>query len=163
VLVRLLAKRVSGYTSGRLNAMTRHEITRSALGNDTEGEVATGCDNRPAWMSRSYPFLPAEIGDKISEYSNKNSFLALAKFRNAISTLAFSVDEEGGAGILTTYLTWRELIHTSYFEVPEFRKLVAYAVAHADGFTVGEAFRRDPDFDRAARWHGMFRLQEPIV
>lgn len=162
VLVRLLAKRVSSYGSGRLNAMTRHEITRSALGNDTEGEVAIGSDNRPTWMSRAYPFLPSDLGAKIADYSNKNSFLALAKFRNAISTLAFSVDEEGGAGILTTYLTWRELIHTSYFEVEEFRKLIAYAIAHAEGFTVGEGFRADPDFDRAAAWHGMFRLQEPI-
>jgi hypothetical protein len=163
VLVRFLAVHVSAFMSRRLNGMTRHEITRSALGNDTEGEIAVGADNRPAWMSRAYSFLPGELSNKIADYSNQVSFQSLAKFRNAISTLAFSVDEEGTQGILTTYLTWRELIHTSYFEVPEFRKLIAYAIAHAEGFAAGERLRTDPDFDRAASWHGALRLHEPIA
>ncbi len=83
--------------SRRLNYMTHHEITRSALGNDTDGEIALGSDSRPTWMSLVYPFLPLELANKISDYSNQISFQSLAKFRNAISTLAFAVDEEGKA------------------------------------------------------------------
>ena len=113
-------------------------------------------------MTRAYPFLPNEVGDRISDYSNNISFQSLAKFRNAINTLAFSVNEEGGAGLLTTYLTWQELIHTSYFEVPEFRKLLAYAIATTEGFAPGDTFKSDPDFDRAARWLGVMQLYEPV-
>lgn len=163
MLIQFLARHVSTFVSRRLNVMTQHEITRSALGNDTEGEITLGADSRPPWMSLTYPFLPSDLGDRISDYSNQISFQSLAKFRNAISTLAFSVDEEGGEGILATYLTWRELIHTAYFEVPEFRKLLAFAIGQADGFATAEAFKGDPDFERAKFWHGTLRLQPAIV
>ncbi len=158
MLVQFLARRVSVFLSRRLNFMTRHEITRSALGNDTEGEIALGADSRPPWMSLAYPFLPSELAAKISDYSNQISFQSLAKFRNAISTLAFSVDEEGNEGILATYLTWRELIHTAYFDVPEFRKLLAFAIGQADGFSEAEAFKADPAYEYTARWYGTLQL-----
>jgi hypothetical protein len=159
MVVQFIAARVSAVLSRSLNRMTHHQITRQALGNDTDGEIALGADSRPAWLPLAYPSLPIEVGDKISDYSNQNSFQSLAKFRNAISTLAFSESEEEGGGIITTYLTWRELIHTSYFEVPELLTLLAFAVGQADGFAAGEAFKSDPDFDRAARWHGALRPQ----
>jgi hypothetical protein len=152
MIIQFIAVRISVHLSRSLNHMTHHQITRQALGNDTEGEIALGADNRPAWMSLAYPSLPAEIGGKISDYSNQMSFQSLAKFRNAISTLAFSESEEEGGGIITTYLTWRELIHTSYFEVPEFLKLVAYCLGQVDGFATAAAFQAEPDYDRAARW-----------
>ena len=56
------------------------------------------------------------------------------------------------ADMLSEYLTWEELIHTSYFQVPRFRKLVAYAISRADGFRPTEAFRADPDYELVAAW-----------
>jgi hypothetical protein len=159
ILIRFIAGYASAGISRVLNHMTHFEITRSALGNDTEGEIVVGSDARPTWMTSSFPFLPLAVGSKISDYSNEMSFQSLAKFRNAISTLAFSVDEEGAEGILTTYLTWRELIHTSYFEVAEFRKLLAYAIAEVEGFKAADAFKADSDFDRAKSWYGALQLQ----
>ena len=163
MLVQFLARHASVVLSRRLNFMTHHEITRSLLGNDTEGEIALGADSRPAWMPLAYPFLPGELAAKIADYSNQISFQSLAKFRNAISTLAFATEEDGKDGIIMSYLTWRELIHTAYFDVPEFRKLLAYAIGQTEGFAEAEAFQADPDFDRAARWHGTLKLQPAIV
>jgi hypothetical protein len=152
MIVQFIAARVSAALSGSLNRMTHHQITRQALGNDTEGEIALGADNRPAWMPLAYPPLPGELGAKISDYSNQISFQSLAKFRNAISTLAFSESEEESGGIITTYLTWRELIHTSYFEVLEFQDVVAYAIGQSDGFAASAAFQAHSSHERAARW-----------
>ncbi len=163
MLVQFLARYVSRAMSRRLNVLTHHEITRTALGNDTDGEIALGSDSRPAWMSLAYPYLPIELATKISDYSNEISFKSLAKFRNAISTLAFATDDEGKEGLIMSYLTWRELIHTSYFEVPEFRKLLAYAIGQADGFAEADTFKADPDFDRATRWYGTLKPQPPMV
>ncbi len=157
LVIQFVADRFSAVLSRVFNRMTHDQITRQALGNDTDGEIALGADSRPAWLPLAYPALPREVGDKIADYSNQNSFRSLAKFRNAISTLAFSESEDEGGGIITTYLTWRELIHTSYFEVPEFLKLLAYAVGHTDGFAAGGAFKTDPDFDRAERWYDAIR------
>jgi hypothetical protein len=153
MIIQFLARHFSAWLSRTFNRMTHHQITRQALGNDTEGEIALGADNRPAWMLLAFPSLPAQLGDKISDYSNQISFQSLAKFRNAISTLAFSESEEEDGGIITTYLTWRELIHTSYFDVPEFQDLVAYAIGQADSFAANTAFQAHPTHEQAARWH----------
>lgn len=163
MLIRYLAAKVSSFTSVRLNHMTQKEVTRSALGNDTEGEVALGAESRPTWISHTYPHLPADLAGKISDYSNEISFQSLAKFRNAISTLAFSVEEESSEGVLATYLTWRELIHTAYFEVAEFRKLLAYAISQTDGFAATPAFTTDTDFERVHVWHATLRLSPPMT
>jgi hypothetical protein len=155
--ISFVAVYLSAFLSRRLNGMTHHQIVRSALGNDTEGEIALGSDVRPSWLPLTFPFLPAEVSERITDYSNEVSFQSLAKFRNALSTLAFAENEESRSGVLTTYLTWRELVHTAYFEVPEFRGLLAYAIGQADGFTAHTDFRSDPDYERAASWYGALR------
>ena len=43
-------------------------------------------------------------------------------------------------------------MHASYFDVPEFRKLIAQAVSRAEGFAPSEKFKADPDFQRTAQW-----------
>jgi hypothetical protein len=159
MIIQFLARHLSAWLSRTFNRMTHHQITRQALGNDTEGEIALGADNRPAWMLLAFPSLPAQLGDKISDYSNQISFQSLAKFRNAISTLAFSESDEEDGGIITTYLTWRELIHTSYFDVPEFQDLVAYAIGQADTFAANTAFQAHPTHEQAARWYTILAPQ----
>jgi hypothetical protein len=163
MLIRYIAGMASRVASSQLNRLTQKEITRSVFGNDTEGEVAVGSDARPAWIAYSYGFLPMDLAAKISDYSNQMSFQSLAKFRNAISTLEFSADEESNDGILATYLTWRELIHTAYFEVEEFRKLLGYAIAQVEGFRTSPAFSSDPDFDRVHMWHKAIRPSTPLT
>ena len=55
--------------------------------------------------------------------------------------------------MLSVYLTWDELIHTSYFKTAHFRKLVAYSLAQFKGFRVTAAFKQDPDYPRVAAWY----------
>ena len=50
-------------------------------------------------------------------------------------------------------LTWSELVHMSYFNVPEFRKLVAYVIANSDGFGPSIVFRNEPDYETVAHWY----------
>jgi len=60
------------------------------------------------------------------------------------------------------FLTWGELIHTSYFVVPRFRKLVCYAIAHSPGFKPTEEFKRDPDYPLMLRWLEEIRPKQSI-
>jgi hypothetical protein len=150
-VIQFVARRVSSTSSRWLNRLTLSEIKRSAFGNDTEGEIALGADHCPTWIETKHCHLPGELGDKIADYTNQVTAQSLAKFRNAISTLAFSEGEDKG-GLISAYLTWKELIHATYFEVPEFRKLVAHAVSRAEGFKATESFKADPDYERAGRW-----------
>ncbi len=79
------------------------------------------------------------------------AYESLAKFRNAISTLAFAEGADK-AGLVSNYLSWKELIHTSYFDVPLFRKLVAQAISQTPGFTATDAFRHDRDYEATKKW-----------
>jgi hypothetical protein len=150
-VIEFLAARISAVLSTNLNRLTLSEIKRSAFGNDTEGEVALGVNYGPSWIKESFHPLPTGIGEKITEQSNSMAYQSLSKFRNAISTLAFSEGADK-AGLVANYLSWKELIHTSYFDVPEFRKLIAQTISQTPGFSATEAFQRDRDYEPSKKW-----------
>ncbi|MGE3231283.1 MAG: hypothetical protein AB7J30_17765, partial [Hyphomicrobium sp.] len=55
-------------------------------------------------------------------------------------------------GLITNYLSWKELVHTCYFDVPAFRAMVALAISQAEGFAPTELFRRDQSYPLIAQW-----------
>ncbi len=151
-VVSVVARFISGYIAKALDAVTWRQVRRSALGNDTSSEVAQNAAARPHWLEESYTYLPSELADKLTEQSNKAAVQSIGKFRNAISDLAFADAKESNSDIVTEYFTWKELVHSSYFDVPEFRKLVLYAIAQSDGFKPTEKFMADPMYARVAAW-----------
>lgn len=150
--IQSLASIISGVSSRFLNSITNSEVKRAGFGNDTEGEVVTGAADRPSWLDRSQPRLPAPIADLVTDYSNAAASQSIAKFRQAIGQIRFAVPPHSADTAISTYFTWKELVHASYFDVPEFRKLVAQAVSRADGFAPSERFLADPDFARTEEW-----------
>ncbi|MGE0698427.1 MAG: hypothetical protein AB7O57_04960 [Hyphomicrobiaceae bacterium] len=150
--IRTLARLLSHATSVALNRITNDEVKRAAFGNDTEGEIALGAVDRPGWVERSPPRLPESLGELVTAYSNGIASQSLAKFRRAIGQLASVEPKHTADSAITTYFTWKELVHASYFDVPEFRKLVAQAIARADGFAPTVRFKVDPDYPRTAQW-----------
>ncbi|KUO54455.1 MAG: hypothetical protein APF80_10650 [Alphaproteobacteria bacterium BRH_c36] len=151
-LVQGIARFLSGLLARVLDDLTWFEIKRSALGNDTETEVALTAAPRPFWLNQSPPSLPLELGEHITGYSNQIAAQSLGKFRNAIGELAFSDGKQNTQHNVFSYLTWRELIHSSYFEVPQFRWLVAESIATAEGFKRGAALEGAEPARKAAAW-----------
>ena len=156
VILVLLVQAVSGLLSRLLSRLldelTWLEIKRSALGNDSETEVAVTAQPRPFWIKQAYPVLPAELGNQITDYSNGVATQSLGKFRNAIGELAFSDGMENKQQNVLSYLTWRELIHSSYFEIPQFRWLIAEAIASTEGFKRSSDFEGSEKSHNAASW-----------
>jgi hypothetical protein len=150
-VIEYLASHVSSLLSRGLNYLTLSEMKRSTFGNDTEGEVVLGADYGPSWLEPVTCLLPEEVSKEITDHSNSMAAQSLAKFRNAISTLAFS-EEENKGGLITNYLSWKELVHTSYFDIAKFRKIIALAISQAEGFMPSEAFLRDPAFASVGQW-----------
>jgi hypothetical protein len=150
-IIQFIASYVSRVVSRGLNALTLAEVKRSTFGNDTEGEIVVGADYGPSWLEPVTCLLPIEVSDAITEHSNAMATQSLFKFRNAISTLAFAEEDEK-ASMITKYLSWKELVHTCYFDVPAFRKIVAQSISQAEGFVPTEAFKRDAEFDITTRW-----------
>ena len=154
LLVQGIARFLSGILAGVLDNLTWFEIKRSALGNDTETEVALTATPRPFWLEKSPASLPLDLGEKITGYSNEVAGQSLGKFRNAIGELAFSDGKQNTQQDVFSYLTWRELIHSSYFEVPEFRWLVAKAIASNEGFKHTPALESGEMARQAGVWLG---------
>lgn len=152
LLVQFIAGLFSRFVSGWLDRQTWFEIRRTALGNDTEAEVAVGTAPSPAWIKHSCRFLPLAVSNPVSDHSNKAMAASIVKIRNAISEFTLNEGRDGQIGAALNYLTWQELIHTSYFEVEEFRKLVARAVSGADGFVPSAAFKADGEFADSKAW-----------
>ena len=152
LFVQLVAGWISAVASRWLDKLTWTEVQRSALGNDAEAEVAVGCGRKPFWIDEQPKLLPPEVARKITERSNFEMMSSLGKFRNAIGELAFAEGADGQIAKALDFLTWRELIHTSYFDVPEFRKFLAAAISQADGFVASEPLRNDPEYAAALRW-----------
>ncbi len=135
LLVQFAAHGFSRFASRWLDYMTWSEIQRSAMGNDTEDEVAIATTPYPRWAGAGRQFLPADLGAEITECSNEATFRSLGKFRNAISELALLDSSTGNqTDKVLAYLTWNELIHMAYFHVPAFAQLVAHAISRSPGF-----------------------------
>lgn len=152
LLVQLVAGWISTLASRWLDDLTWAEVQRAALGNDGEAEVVVGANRKPTWLDEQPRVLPPDLATKITERSNREMMTSLGKFRNAIAELAFSEGQEGQLVTALELLTWKELIHTSYFDVAEFRKLVAAAISQTEGFHAKEALRSDPEFAAVLRW-----------
>lgn len=150
-LAGLVARYSSAALSWWLNRVTLAEVKRSAFGNDTEGEIALGADKQPAWTTSKLNYLPLELAELIAAYSNNITGETVDRFRKAITTLTFA-EGEMKANMLATYFTWKELVHATYFEVPEFRKLVIHALARTEAFEAKPAFTNDPDYARTGQW-----------
>ena len=151
-VIQWIASHLSVWISRKLNELTRAEIKRSSYGNDTEGEVVTSADYGPSWLDPVVALLPEKVSDQISDHSNTMMAQSVSKFRSAISTLAFSEAEDRKAGLVESYLSWKELVHTCYFDVPAFRKIVAFAISKAEGFAPTDALVRDPEYSQVVAW-----------
>lgn len=151
-IIQYIASHVSAWLSRVLNYLTLAEVKRSTFGNDTEGEIVVGADYGPSWLDPVTCLLPTDVTDEISTHSNAMAAQSIAKFRNAISTLAFAEGEDTKSGLIANYLSWKELVHTSYFDVHEFRKIIVQAISQSEGFAPTDEFKRDGDFDRTTMW-----------
>ena len=146
-----VALRVSSALSRWLNDVTLAEVKRQAFGNDTEGEIAVKADRAPLWISPPPPYLPDELGDLIVDYSNSMTAQSLARFRKALSGLVLAGTEER-PDLISAAFTWKELVHATYFDVPQFRVLIARAIGGADGFKPTQLFLQSPDFEKSGHW-----------
>ena len=152
MLLGWVARGLSAVLAKLLNQVTVSEIKREIYGNDTGGEIAFGAGPRPPWIETGRPYLPDGIAKLLTEQADRAAWASLAKFRNAISTIAMSSGRPPASGLVSNYLTWKELIHSTYFDLPEFQLLVARAIASQSGFAPAQALLQHPAYPRVEQW-----------
>ncbi len=142
----------SRHTSKWLNRAAWGQIRKSAFGNDTQAEHASGAAAHPFWTQESPPVLPPPIAQRISDFADQEAAQSISKLRKAIKVLAFSTEDGDKSDLLADYLTWKELIHTAYFRVPEFRKLIVIAALDHDDSRCGADFPSSASYGEAREW-----------
>jgi hypothetical protein len=128
---KLLARPVSIVLSHALNSAALGQIRASAFGSDAVGELATSAGLNPIWVENKFEPLPVNLATEISDMSNSAASAALIKYRNLIGTMAAADEKDIRTTLFSEYLTWNELVHTTYFNVPHFRMLMAYALSQS--------------------------------
>lgn len=154
LFVSILSQTAGRFLSNQLDGLATTQVRAAAFGDDIQGEKASLAFHSPASFATppKTPELPRELSDQISEFSDQRASETFAKLRRQLIELQEGSGNQNVVDWLTGSVTWRELIHTSYFEIQEFRKLVAYAVSQVDGFAPSDAFLADPDYPLVRAW-----------
>jgi hypothetical protein len=152
IVVRLIASVISRSLSVVFNRVAWQQLRASAFGNDTAGEVSKSAAEALSFFD-TRPSLPRELAAEISKVADAAATRSLSKLRGSLNRLAFTGDRRTRSDLVSEYLTWDELIHTAYFKVPLFNKLLAYSIAHSRGFRPSATFLAHPDYNRVATWY----------
>ncbi|MEQ8824018.1 MAG: hypothetical protein RIC14_06575 [Filomicrobium sp.] len=155
LLVNLFARYVGYFLSVSFDHVATGQVRAVAFGDDIPGERAIGVHPHTGrhQVVTMIPYLPDELSGELSEFSDARAGETIAALRRDLIRLQESGATQDVAAWLGTNLSWRELVHTSYFSVPRFRKLLIYAVSQCDGFRPSSAFKADPDFELVASWY----------
>lgn len=152
-VIQLLSKGVSVLLSKMLNPVARDQIRASGFGSDTRSDRAIDTLDFPMWLKSGWPALPEALGQEIQAVSDSAAAKAVQQFRGALGNLALAKGPGGSADLLSKYLTGDELIHTTYFKVARFRKLVAYSLTQTRGLRATPKFMQDPEYALVAGWY----------
>ena len=94
-----------------------------------------------------------ELGAEISRISDEAAAASIEHLRSAVGAIAFSKPGFNPADFVSQYLTWRELVHTNYFNVERTRMLIAHAIVQSKGFRPTTALLEDADYPKIVRWY----------
>lgn len=160
-IVTLVALWVSILLSRAFNPLTMGQIRSVAFGSDTREEKAVDAAEQPMWLGKRFEPLPEPLASRLQASSDAAVGRVVPKFRDALRQFTAAGSNEEKSDMMSEYLTWDELIHTSYFDDEQFSKLVAFALTQADGFRATTTFKQDPEYGMLADWYGSIHRSGP--
>ena len=110
-------------------------------------------DHPPQFDERFVP-LPDAIADKLSQNSEKSAILTLHKVRELLGMVPNQKEPVDIRAQLSEHLSWRELIHTTYFDLPEFVDLAAYGLHRAGLADLKDDFWQGANRNQVQEWYG---------
>ncbi|NOU05662.1 MAG: alpha/beta hydrolase [Hyphomicrobiaceae bacterium] len=133
-----LLKVVTGWIgiplSKMIDGLVWSSVKQSAWGDDRGHESVHQIGAHPPEFSEKYNPLPPPIAAKLSENSEKQAVLTLHKVREVLGMIPKSKSSPDMRAELSDKLSWQELIHTTYFDIPEFVDLMSLSL-HRAGLT----------------------------
>lgn len=126
-----------GHVIGRPVAASVDRLVWSSVrervwGDDLPAEFVRGVSSHPPMFAPRYKPLPASIAAPVADLSNLSAGETLRKLRGNLGMSTTTSRGGDFLGSALSQLNWRELIHTAYFDIDEFVRLVAFAL-HRQG------------------------------
>lgn len=113
-----------------LNKIIWTSVRERAWGDDIIAEQVSEIAFRPPdFETNFYDALPDQIEEALDGYSNRNAVNTLRQVRRALGMRGGPPKNADLKGSLEQSINWSELIHTSYFYVPEFIDLIAIGMS----------------------------------
>jgi len=129
---KLIGNAIGRPVAAAVDRLVWSSVREQVWGDDLPAEYVRGVSSHPPMFEPRYKTLPASIAAPVADFSNLSAGDTLRKLR---SNLGISTTTSRGGDLLgsaLTQLSWRELIHNTYFEIDEFVRLVAF-VLHRQG------------------------------
>ncbi len=142
ILLNGLAKVLGRPLASILNRVIWSSVRQRAWGDDVLKEDVRAIDSHPPEFAPIFGPLPDAVADPLRGHSEKHAVVTLHKVREVLGMTRSARTAPDLRSELSDNLKWQELIHTSYFDVPEFVDLVALGLHRAglgelrDGFVL---------------------------
>ena len=99
---------------------------------------------------------------ELSRYSEKNAILTLHRLREVLGMIPTQDAAPDMRAKLAEQLNWRELIHTTYFDLTEFVHLAAYGLHRAGLAEFEDDFWQQFSREKIDEWYGAINSSATI-
>lgn len=125
LVLKLLAWVFGAFLAPLLNKVIWASVRQRAWGDDLLKEDVHAISPRPPEFPKIFEPVPDRIAEPLQTHSDKSAISTLNKVRLILGMAGDSPKAPDLKTELNESLQWKELIHTSYFDVPEFIDLLA--------------------------------------
>jgi hypothetical protein len=150
VTVGWVSKVLSKMLAKHLNSLATFHVAQAVYGGDEVGTVAQASSSRAFDGAGLSYKLPERIEKSIREAADRAAAESIFRLRQRLSLIISSIGREEVAH--DHFLTWDELIHTTYFRVAEMRMLLCCAIARSGGFVGSEQLVQSDAAEWLSEW-----------
>jgi hypothetical protein len=131
-------------------------VRLQAWGDDRTRETVAGIASHPPEFPDLFGPLPEPLSSHLSLYSEKNAVITLKRVRQALGMVQRPQAHADVRAHLADQLNWGELIHTTYFDIPEFIDLTALHLHEAGMAPLDTAQGFDAGREEVRGWRQLF-------
>ena len=152
-----------------INSLVWASVRQGAWGDDMVREGVSEIGSHPPEFGRMFESLPDAVADPLRRHSEKHAILTLQKVREVLGVTRNPQTAPDLRAQLSDTLNWRELIHTSYFDIPEFLDLTAVGLHRAGLADFKDEFIPAAGRDQVEAWYSAISAQpaessdEPVI
>ncbi len=130
-IVKTLAGWIGIPLARMIDSLVWSSVRQSAWGDDMGKESVHEIGSYPPEFARQFAPLPKSIAQQLSENSEKQAILTLERVRSLLGMTGGATPRADLRSELSEHLKWSELIHTTYFVLPDFIDLIAFGLSRA--------------------------------